>query len=132
VVLGSALLLLIVGIFLANSSHHGSASIVTLTAANWQKEVIDSPVPVVVDFYADWCGPCRELAPTIDKVASRYAGRIKVGKLNIDDVPEIAARYDIVNIPRVYIFDGGEEPRKTMVGLVSETTLVREIESVLR
>jgi thioredoxin 1 len=131
VVLGAALVALVVGIFLTNGQRGGSEHVVQLTAANWQKEVVDSPVPVVVDFYADWCGPCRQIAPIIDKVATRYAGRVKVGKLNIDDNQKVRDRYLIDSIPRVYIFSGGEEPRKTIVGLVSETTLVREINSVL-
>jgi thioredoxin 1 len=134
IVLGIGLLAMIVMIFYANNRQPGGAEvgIVTLTTENWQKEVVDSRVPVLVDFWAPWCPPCRQLSPTIDKLAGQYAGKIKVGKLNIDDAPEIAARYGINSIPRVFIFKGGAQPRRTLTGLTSEATLVDAIDSVLQ
>jgi thioredoxin 1 len=106
-------------------------NVLEFTAENWQKEVVESEHPVVVDFWAPWCGPCRSLGPTIDKVATQFAGKVKVGKLNVDDSPDLATQYGIINIPRILIFKGGDKPRKTIVGLVHENELVKSINSVL-
>jgi thioredoxin 1 len=108
-----------------------SANVVVFTNDNWQKEVVESSVPVVVDFWAPWCGPCRALSPTIDKLATSYAGRVKVGKLNVDDAQDLAVKYSVTNIPRVYIFKGGDKPRRQIVGLVSESELTKAIDGVL-
>ncbi|MCI0377550.1 MAG: thioredoxin [Gemmataceae bacterium] len=105
-------------------------NIVEFTSDNWQKEVEQSDVPVLVDFWAPWCGPCRLLAPTIDKVASQFAGKVKVGKLNVDDSPDVATKYGVVSIPRVFLFKGGDKPVKSIVGLVSENELVNTINTV--
>jgi len=91
----------------------------------------ESALPVLVDFWAPWCGPCRMLSPTIDRLAEQFAGKVKVGKLNVDDSPDLASKYGIVNIPRVYIFKGGDQPQKMIVGLTSESNIVKEINSVL-
>jgi thioredoxin 1 len=110
---------------------HEGANTITLTAGNWQKEVVDSKIPVVVDFWAPWCGPCRQLSPTIDRLATNYAGRVKVGKLNVDDAGRIAAKYQISAIPRVLIFNGGETPSHSFVGVASESELAAAIDSLL-
>jgi thioredoxin 1 len=81
-----------------------SANVVELTADNWETEVVKSDKPVLVDFWAVWCGPCRALAPTIDRLADQYAGKVKVGKLNTDEAPDIAVRYGISSIPQVMLF----------------------------
>lgn len=78
------------------------------TSENWQKEVLDSDMPVLVDFWATWCGPCRALAPTIDQLAEEYSGKVKVGKLNVDDAQDIAAQYRVGSIPAVLIFKKGQ------------------------
>src|SRR6267154_717353 len=100
-----------------------SANVVEFTDANWQTEVVSSEVPVVVDFWAPWCGPCRALTPTIESLAAKYAG-----KLNIDDAQDIAARYGVTSIPRVFIFKGGEMPRVTYVGVQREADLAKAID----
>jgi thioredoxin 1 len=106
-------------------------NVLEFTSDNWQKEVEQSDQPVVVDFWATWCGPCRLLSPTIDKVATQFAGKVKVGKLNVDDAPDVAAKFGVTSIPRVFIFKGGDQPRKMMVGLTSENELVKSINTVL-
>ena len=108
-----------------------SQNVMEFTTANWDQEVLKSDQPVLVDFWAPWCGPCRALAPTIDKIATDFAGRVKVGKLNTDDNADLAVRYAISGIPQVLFFKGGGEPRERLVGLQSEAALVKVINRVL-
>ena len=108
-----------------------SQKVLEFTSDNWQKEVEQSDQPVVVDFWAPWCGPCRQLGPTIDKIASQYDGQVKVGKLNVDDSPDVAPKYGVTSIPRIFFFKGGDKPRKTVVGVVSENELVKTINGLL-
>lgn len=84
-----------------------AANVVELNSSNWKQEVLESSVPVVVDFWAVWCGPCRMIAPAIEQLAAEYAGKIKVGKVNVDDSQELAAEYRVTNIPQVFIFKNG-------------------------
>jgi thioredoxin 1 len=107
------------------------ANVAQFTSENWQKEVEQSDQPVLVDFWAPWCGPCRQLGPTIDRLADQFAGKVKVGKLNVDDAPDVATKFGVTSIPRVFIFKGGDKPRKTVVGLTSESELAKMINSVL-
>ena len=74
------------------------------TTANFEEEVLKSEIPVLVDFYADWCGPCQMMAPVIGQLASEYEGRVKIGKLNVDENPEVMAEYKIMSIPTMIIF----------------------------
>lgn len=76
--------------------------------ANFEQEVLKSNVPVLVDFWAQWCGPCLALAPTIDELANEYAGKVKVGKLDIDAAPQIASQYRVGSIPTVIVFQNGQ------------------------
>jgi thioredoxin 1 len=108
-----------------------SENVREFSAANWDQEVLKSEQPVLVDFWAPWCGPCRALGPTIDKIATQFAGRVKVGKLNTDDNQDLAVKYAISGIPQVLLFKGGGEPRERLVGLQSESALVKVVDRVL-
>ena len=108
-----------------------SANVVELTADNWESEVVNSQVPVLVDFWAPWCGPCRMLGPTIDKIADQFAGKVKVGKLNTDDNQEVAVRYAISGIPQLLFFQGGDKPKQRLVGVQAEATLVKTLNGML-
>lgn len=101
------------------------------TSDNWVKEVEQSDVPVVVDFWAPWCPPCRLLTPIIDRVATAFAGKVKIGKLNVEDAPDVATKFGIMNIPRILIFKGGDKPRKVIAKVVSEAELTKEINTVM-
>jgi thioredoxin 1 len=108
-----------------------SENVLEFTDDNWVKEVADSSVPVIVDFWAPWCGPCRALGPVIDKLATQFAGKVKVGKLNVDEAQDTAAKYGVSSIPRVLFFKGGDQPVETIVGLRSEAELAKSINGLL-
>ena len=108
-----------------------SQHVVELTSANWEQEVVNSPIPVLVDFWATWCQPCRHLAPTIDRLAEQFAGKIKVGKLNTDDNQDIAVRYAISSIPAVLLFKGSVDPVDRVVGNRPEAEFVKMIQRIL-
>ena len=99
---------------------------IKLTKDNFDAEVINSNIPVLVDFWATWCGPCRMIAPVIESIAEKFDGRIKVGKVNVDEEPEISLEYNIASIPTVMIFKNGEEVSKS-IGYSDEA----EIEQLL-
>ena len=92
----------------------------------FKKEVIEGKGKVLVDFYADWCSPCKMLAPTIEKVAEKYNGKITVGKVNIDECPNLAATYKVMSIPTLILFDNGEKV-ETIIGLVDQS----EVEAMI-
>ena len=87
---------------------------VTITKDNFQKEVMDSDIPVLVDFWATWCGPCRMLAPTLEEIARENEGKIKVGKVNVDDQQELAIKFGIMSIPTLIVFKDGKITNQTM------------------
>jgi thioredoxin 1 len=97
-----------------------SGSVNEFTDANWMSEVLDSSIPVVVDFWAPWCGPCRMLAPTIEKLANEFEGKIKVGKMNTDENQDTPGTLRISAIPTVVVFQGGKEVDR-LVGVNPET-----------
>jgi thioredoxin 1 len=101
-----------------------AANIVELTDANFDKEVLESQTPVLVDFTATWCGPCKMLAPIVEKIADEYKGTYKVGKLDIDDAPGITQRYGIRGVPTVMVFKDGQKAGQH-VGVTNKENLVK-------
>ena len=101
---------------------------VEVTTENFTSEVLESEVPVLVDFWAEWCMPCKMIAPILDELSSEYDGKLKIGKLNVDEQGELAAQYNIVSIPTLLLFNGGEVvnqqigavPRPKIEGMVQE------------
>jgi len=100
------------------------------TTANFEEEVLKSEVPVLVDFYADWCGPCKMMGPIVEKLANEFEGKMKIGKLNIDNEMSIAQKYRVMSIPTFIFFKNGEAV-KTIVGGMSEKDLIEKINEVL-
>jgi thioredoxin 1 len=107
-----------------------SDHILHVTDDSFEEEVLKSDEPVLVDYWADWCGPCKMIAPILDEIAGEYAGRIKVAKLNIDENPNIPPRYGIRGIPTLMLFKDGEV-EATKVGAVSKSQLTAFIDSSL-
>ena len=107
-----------------------AGNIVTLTDQQFDAEVIKSEIPVLVDFSAEWCGPCKMLAPIIQELADEYTGRIKVGKVDIDANREQAAKDGIQGVPTLMIFKGGQVVKK-FVGLMSKDKLIEALDGVL-
>ena len=105
-----------------------SDDIIQLTDATFETEVLKSEVPVLVDYWAEWCGPCKMIAPVLEEVAKDYAGKLKVAKLNIDDNPDTPPAYGIRGIPTLMLFKGGEV-EATKVGAVSKSQLTAFIDS---
>src|SRR5213594_429827 len=103
------------------------ANIVTLTDENFAQEVVKSPVPVLVDFWAEWCGPCKMVAPILDELADEYQGRVKIAKVNIDDQQALAAQYGIRAIPTLLLFSQGQVADQ-IVGLRSKRDLKASFE----
>jgi thioredoxin 1 len=104
------------------------ANTLTFTDAGWDKEVLNSEVPVLVDFWAEWCGPCRMMTPTIDAIAEDYAGRVKVGKLNVDENGGTGMRYRVQSIPTLLLFKGGQIVEQK-VGVAGKTDLQKMLDS---
>jgi thioredoxin 1 len=97
-----------------------------VNSSSFEAEVLQSELPVLVDFWAPWCGPCKALTPTIDKLASELDGKVKIVKLNIDESPEIAGKYSIMSIPTLLIFDKGNVSDQ-LVGLVQKEKIMDKL-----
>jgi thioredoxin 1 len=102
-----------------------------VTAQRWDADVLKSDVPVLVDFWAEWCGPCRMVGPAVEQVAKIMAGKVKVTKLNVDENQEIAMRYSVQSIPSLLLFKGGKEIART-IGAAPKEAYLKFIENSLK
>jgi thioredoxin 1 len=99
----------------------------TLSDQNWEAEVTKSSRPVLVDFWAEWCVPCRTLAPTVEAVAGQFKDALRVGKLNVEESPDVAARYNVITLPTLLLLKGGQVVEQR-VGLISKDKLIQLVE----
>jgi thioredoxin 1 len=106
-----------------------SANVVTLTDDNFQEEVLESDVPVLVDFWATWCGPCRQIAPVIDDLADEFEGRAKIGKVDVDENPQTPQQYGVRSIPTLLFFKNGEVEEQ-LVGAMGKGPLKKKLEAL--
>lgn len=107
-----------------------SSQTVNVTDANFEAEVIQSPVPVLVDFWAAWCGPCRQLGPVVDEIAAEKAGVAKVAKVNVEENQDLVRRFKIQGIPLLLFFKGGEL-KDQFVGATNKKTLLSKLEALI-
>jgi len=107
-----------------------SEHVATFTDGNFSESVLKASTPVLVDFWAEWCGPCRALGPTIDALASEYAGKVSVGKLNVDENPTVTTQYQVRGIPTVMVFKGGEVVDQ-IVGMADKAEFKKAIDKHL-
>jgi thioredoxin 1 len=102
----------------------------TVTDQQWDDEVLQSDTPVLVDFWAEWCGPCRMVGPVVEEIAGEKAGTLKVLKLNVDDNPDTTRKYGVMSIPTLLVFAGGNE-KKRIVGARGKSQLLAEVEEFI-
>ena len=103
---------------------------IEVNEANFDREVTQSTLPVVVDFWADWCGPCKMLAPALDEIAVEVDGQATIAKVNVDDNPDLAMRFNVMSIPTLLVFNGGEV-QKRLVGAKGKSQLLQELDEFL-
>ena len=106
-----------------------SAAVLKLTAENFATEVLESDVPVLVDFWAEWCGPCKMLGPILDEIARDKGATVKVGKVNVDDESALASQFGIQSIPALFYFKGGQLVHKS-VGVTPKSQIIQKLESL--
>jgi thioredoxin 1 len=107
-----------------------AGNLMEATDANFQTEVLNSPIPVLIDFWAVWCAPCRVIAPTVEALAGEYEGRIKVAKMNVDDNPNTPSNYGVKGIPTLILFQGGQEHDR-IIGVTSKENIKKMLDSAL-
>lgn len=106
-----------------------SDAVVKITKDNFNQEVLQSPVPVLVDFWAEWCGPCKMLGPILDEIAREKGSAVKIAKVNVDDEPELSAEFGIQSIPALYFFKGGQVQHRT-VGVTPKSQIILKLDSL--
>ena len=107
-----------------------AGNITTLTDTNFNEEVKGSSEPILVDFWAEWCGPCKMIAPILEEIAGEHAGKVRIGKLNVDDAPSTAQEFQVMSIPTLILFKDGE-PQKRLVGARGKGQLLEELSAFL-
>lgn len=106
-------------------------SILHLKGDTFDKEVMESKIPVIVDFWASWCHPCMMIAPVVEELSRDYAGRVKVAKVEVDEAAEISSRFNVMNIPTLIIFRDGKETDR-IIGVSSKDEIIRRLEKILK
>jgi thioredoxin 1 len=107
-----------------------NTNIIQANEANWQSEVLNSSVPVLVDFWAEWCGPCRAIAPMLEDLATEFAGKLKIAKVNVDESPDLAGQFGIRSIPTLLVIKGGTVQQQ-MVGALPKAALKAKLDPFL-
>jgi len=103
------------------------SAVITLTGENFEREVLNSPIPVFIDFWAQWCGDCIKIAPFIDQLADEYSGKIKIAKVNTEDEPELAEKHNVYAIPRLVLYKNGE-----IIAEQAEVMFKRDLEAMFK
>ena len=106
------------------------ANVLKITDSSFDSEVVQSNIPVLVDFWAEWCGPCRLMSPILDEMAPAYAGKLKIGKVNVDENQDTPSQFGVMNIPTMILFKNGKEAER-IVGAMSKTDLQKRIDKAL-
>jgi thioredoxin 1 len=107
-----------------------AAGIINLSDSSFDEEIKSSEEPVLVDFWAEWCGPCKMIAPTLEEIGKDYSGRLRIAKLNVDDAPDTARRFEVMSIPTLILFKDGE-PSLRIIGAKGKGQLLQEIDPFL-